>query len=327
MSSAACRPWRDERFTAAPAPVTAAGHRPSPTPSSHPAHPAHPAPSAHPARQPTPREIGRAATLALYDELALTPKPGLVTLTSRGSHEDMDARTFLASLVALRGYFVAIAELGARHAPFAELERCGLEAEARMLAATRGINTHRGAIFLLGLLCAAAGWLVGRGEQPTAAGLRAGLIEGWGDDLAVRARRPSRLPGGIAARRLGLRGAAAEAAAGFPILFEVGLPALARAQAQDLSPRLARLDALFAVMAELDDCNLAHRGGAAGLAFARQQARGFIAAGGAARPDAIDAAERISAAFVARRLSPGGSADTLSAVCWAERLGCVGAPF
>src|SRR5688572_4214208 len=44
--------------------------------------------------------IGRAATLALYDELALSPKPGLVTLTDRGSHDDMDARTFMRSLIA-----------------------------------------------------------------------------------------------------------------------------------------------------------------------------------------------------------------------------------
>ena len=85
---------------------------------------------------PTPlerRAIGRAATLALHDELALSPKPGLVTLVDNGSHDDMDAHTFMRSLFALRGYFVRIAGLGAAGAPFEELERCGIEAEARML--------------------------------------------------------------------------------------------------------------------------------------------------------------------------------------------------
>ena len=105
----------------------------------------------------TPAAIGRAATLALHDELALSPKPGLVTLVDNGSHHDMDAHTFMRSLFALRGYFVRIAEAGHAGAAFADLERCGIAAEARMLAATRGINTHRGAIFMLGLLCAAAG--------------------------------------------------------------------------------------------------------------------------------------------------------------------------
>src|SRR5437870_13743264 len=91
-----------------------------------------------------PQAIGRAATLALHDELALSPKPGLVTLVDRGSHDDMDAHTFMRSLFALRGYFVRIAGLGAMGAPFEYLERCGIEAETRMLAATGGINTHRG---------------------------------------------------------------------------------------------------------------------------------------------------------------------------------------
>src|SRR5436189_6453134 len=98
----------------------------------------------HPARAlPSTGHIGRAATLALHDELALTPKPGLVTLVDSGSHDDMDAHTFMRSLFALRRYFVQIAEAGRCGAAFPELECCGIEAEARMLAATRGINTHR----------------------------------------------------------------------------------------------------------------------------------------------------------------------------------------
>src|SRR5690349_17241348 len=104
---------------------------------------------------PTPEAIGRAATLSLYDELALSPKPGLVTLLDRGSHTDMDAHTFMRSLLALRGYFARIATLGAQGAGFPALQACGIEAEAHMLSATGGINTHRGAIFMLGLLCAA----------------------------------------------------------------------------------------------------------------------------------------------------------------------------
>ena len=83
-------------------------------------------------------------TLALHDELALAPKPGLVSFADSGSHDDMDAHTFMRSLFALRGYFVRIAELGTRHAPFEALERCGMDAESRMLAATGGVNTHRG---------------------------------------------------------------------------------------------------------------------------------------------------------------------------------------
>ncbi|MEO6853753.1 MAG: triphosphoribosyl-dephospho-CoA synthase, partial [Rhodoferax sp.] len=156
---------------------------------------------------PSPQTIGRAATRALYHELALCPKPGLVTLTDNGSHRDMDAQTFMRSLFALRGYFVAIAELGQQNADFAALERCGIQAEAHMLAATGGINTHRGAIFMLGLLCSAAGAVSGSGAPPSPARLRNTLRQRWGDALAARALRAPSLPGGLAAQRHGLRSA------------------------------------------------------------------------------------------------------------------------
>jgi triphosphoribosyl-dephospho-CoA synthase len=274
---------------------------------------------------PSPQAIGRAATLALYDELALSPKPGLVTLVDRGSHTDMDARTFMRSLLALRGYFVRIAALGAGGAPFSALQQCGIEAEARMLAATDGVNTHRGAIFMLGLLCAAAGAATTAGRRPTPTTVRAALREHWGCALDERARQPSMLPGGIAARRHGLRGAAAEAAAGFPVLFETAVPALQCALPRAAGRQPALLDTLFHVMAVLDDSNLAHRGGLEGLRHAQRAARGFLADVGATRPDGIAAAHRIARDFVRRRLSPGGAADTLSAACWLQRLGALDA--
>ena len=268
--------------------------------------------------------LGRAATLALYDELALSPKPGLVTLSDRGSHDDMDGHTFVRSLLALRGYFPRIAALGAAVAPFDALERCGLDAEARMVRATGGINTHRGAIFTLGLLCAAAGALSSRGHMADSTRLRAELVGRWGDALNLRAQRVSPLPGGRAALRHGLRSASGEAALGFPVLFEVALPALAAALQRGTAPRLARLDTLFHVIAVLDDANLAHRGGLEGLRFAQAQARRFLAEGGAAAPQGLARAQAIGRIFVARRLSPGGAADMLAAACWIQRIGALG---
>jgi triphosphoribosyl-dephospho-CoA synthase len=73
-------------------------------------------------------------------------------------------------------------------------------------------------------------------------------------------------------------------------------------------------------MAILDDSNLAHRGGLAGLRHAQRAARGFLDRGGIARPDGFQEAKAIAEAFVARRLSPGGAADTLAAACWITRV-------
>lgn len=265
--------------------------------------------------------IGRAATLALHDELALAPKPGLVSFVDTGSHDDMDARTFMRSLFALRGYFVRIGELGAARSPFGALEACGLQAEQCMLAATGGINTHRGAVFLLGLLCAAAGAAQADAHPLTTTALRDALRTHWGDALAARCARPSRLPGGIAARRFGLRSASDEAASGFPVLFETVVPAWHAARAQGLAGDRLRLQVFFATLAVLDDSNLAHRGGLEGLHYARRRARDFLDQGGAMRPDAPADAWAIHREFVARRLSPGGCADLLGAACWLHRLG------
>ena len=272
----------------------------------------------------TPAAIGRAATLALYDELSLSPKPGLVTLIDCGSHDDMDAHTFMRSLFSLRRYFVQIAEAGFGVADFAVLERCGIAAEARMFAATGGVNTHRGAIFMLGLLCAAAGAaLREQGGALRPAALRDALRRHWGDALARRSQRPSALPGGIAARRHGLRSASEEAALAFPVLFETALPALNDARARGLSPRLARLDTLGHIIAVLDDSNLAHRGGLAGLRDAQRAAQDYLDRGGVARPEGLLEAQAIADDFVRHRLSPGGAADTLAAACWIRRV-CTG---
>jgi len=260
--------------------------------------------------------LGRAAIVSLYDELALAPKPGLVSFADSGSHDDMDAGTFLRSLFALRHYFVRIAAQGAASADFAPLERLGIAAEARMLRATGGVNTHRGAIFTLGLLCAAAG-AASHGDATT---LRATLMARWGGALAARVHAARDTHGARATRAHGLRSAAEEAAQGLPTLFEHVLPALREARRAGADDRGAKLHALFTAMAEVDDTNLVHRGGLQGLRDAKRLARDFLARGGGLSPDAPVRAARAHALFVERRLSPGGAADLLAAALWVERV-------
>ncbi len=261
--------------------------------------------------------LGRAAIVSLYDELALEPKPGLVSFADAGSHDDMDASTFLRSLFALRHFFVRVAAQGAASADFAPLEALGIAAETRMLRATGGVNTHRGAIFTLGLLCAAAG---AAGRACDAATLRGTLMARWGRALADRATRASDSHGARAARRHGLRSASEEAALGLPTLFDHVLPALRAARRAGADECGARLHALFTAMAEVDDTNLVHRGGLQGLRDAKSLARRFLADGGGLGADAVARAARVHAQFVERRLSPGGAADLLAAACWVDRV-------
>lgn len=275
---------------------------------------------AAPADHPRVARIGRGAVVALYDELELAPKPGLVSFVDTGSHRDMDARTFMRSLFALRHAFPTLAQLGAGGAPFAALEAEGIRAEAQMLRATGGINTHRGAIFTLGLLCAAAGRCLAQGDTLTANQVRRALVAQWGGELAQRAFRARDSHGSRAARAHGLRSVGVEAAEGFPVLFEVVWPRLRDGLARGLRPQRARLEALFAAMAVLDDTNLVHRGGLAGLRFAQDAARAFLLRGGGDRADAEAQALDMHRAFVAANLSPGGAADLLAAACWLQRV-------
>jgi len=268
-----------------------------------------------------PHAIARFATRALWDELALYPKPGLVSLGDSGSHADMDGSTFVRSLFALRGHFRAMAAAGACAAPFSELRDLGLRAEAAMLSATRGVNTHRGAIFALGLLGAATALTSARAQTLDGRTLRETLHSTWRRALEERPAGPPPFSHGVqAAQRYGASGARGEACAGFPSVFDVALPALRAARQQGHDARRVRLAALFALLESVEDTNILYRGGSAGLEYVRRSARDFRAAGGVDTPDAIVRAERIHREFVARGLSPGGCADLLASALFIDAV-------
>ena len=218
--------------------------------------------------------IGALASDCLTLEIETWPKPGLVSHVDNGSHRDMDAALLRRSATTLAPYFVRLAEAGADGATMDRLRMIGIEAEAAMLAATRGVNTHRGAIFGLGLLCAAAGL---RTAGLAEAGERLGAIvrRHWARDIATG---PVVLHshGTRAARLHGAPGARGEACAGFPGVYDLGLPALK--EAANLAPYDAeaiRVHAVFALIAGIRDTNLLYRGGAEGLAFALAPRRGL----------------------------------------------------
>ena len=269
-------------------------------------------------------DTARLAVGCLHAELALYPKPGLVSPLDNGSHQDMTAATFMRSLFALRHYFILICRAGIDDAPFSVLKGLGIEAERRMLLATGGVNTHRGAIFSLGLLCAALGRARALGTDGSAPALRAVLLSTWGADLAshTQAVAVDRNSHGLRAAALHAAGGAREEGAlGLPSVFEVGLPALRHTLRAGRDLRHARIDALFALMAHISDTNVLHRGGRAGAHTVKRHARRFLAAGGSAHPDWQAAALASHRLFVLRRLSPGGAADLLAATCLVHAAG------
>jgi len=270
------------------------------------------------------RQLARLAVRSLYQELVLHPKPGLVSLVDSGSHADMDASTFMRSLFALRHYFRAVAAAGMAGAPFARLKELAIAAEQRMLQATGGINTHRGAIFCLGMLCAAIAACRAQQVSLSAAAIRALLLIRWGDALMVHAtvrNVPALTSNGLrVAAEHAVGGAREEGALGFPAVFETALPQLQATLAAGRDWQCAKVDALFALMAQISDTNVYHRGGRSGAELVRARSRAFLAGGGTGAADWRTHAQESHRRFVkqrlCRRFAGGGLSGPCGLPCW-----------
>ena len=254
--------------------------------------------------------IADLAVNSLLAELELYPKPGLVSPMDSGSHRDMDYALLQASARCLHPSFRELAEAGKAGAGFsATLVPLGIKAERQMLQVTRGVNTHRGAIFSTGLLAAAAG---ARRGAVTPNELPADLLSRWGGELELHAQRGLH-PAGMA-------GAREEAARGFPSVFQLALPHLQTRLREGVPFAAAGIETLFVLIATIADTNVNHRGGADGVHFARQRAQAFLDAGGVTVPDWFERAVQIHHEFIQRNLSPGGAADLLAATFFVHSL-------
>lgn len=259
-------------------------------------------------------KLSKKALLSLYKEVSLYPKPGLVSPIDSGSHADMDYQMFLASINSLREYFGHVSSAGASGKPFHVLQKLGIQAEERMMDATSGVNTHRGAIFNLGLLCAAAGYLKFRSKPVTPEALGTVIADKWGSDILATSEAKAYSDyshGQKVVSKYGIQGARHEAVAGFPAAKSYGLPVYREVLNEAECHESAAVQALFSMMAQLDDTNILWRAGEAGLHYVKETSREFLSIGGVYTHNWRSRAIEIHRAFVQRNLSPGGAADLL----------------
>ena len=265
------------------------------------------------------------AIRALLYEVCVTPKPGLVDRANNGSHRDMDLYTFLSSAAALQPYFETCVRIGRQTAgqpaaqTMAALRYHGMQAECDMRRATGGVNTHKGAIYSMGLVCGALGrldreqWSTPELILNEAAAMAAGTVEkelgGMNVDTAKTAGERFYAMYGVA----GVRG---EAEQGFPAVLRHGLPVLEEGLNRGKTIDEAGAAALLSMIANTADTNLIARGGIAGQQAAAAGLRALLKQN--RFPDRA-ALETLDRTYIAGNLSPGGSADLL-ALCFLLRF-------
>lgn len=245
------------------------------------------------------------AERALRLELDTTPKPGLVDRRDNGAHKDMDYALMSKSISALRPYLTRLAVESAKDIDPAKIKEIGIEAEKAMLKATGGVNTHKGALFCIGLSVAAASYLAST----------TGSVEAYSFKELV-SRAASEIPsargthGAEAKRSFKAVGALENARAAYPELFADWLPYYRSLESDPFRCHKT----LLHIMTTLDDTNILHRRGADGLAHAEAEAARLL------EDFSESGLSSLNKDFIRENISPGGSADMLSLTIFIESI-------
>ena len=273
-------------------------------------------------------QVATQAVRALITEVCITPKPGLVDRANNGAHTDMNLFTFVDSSLALFSYFRDITAYsltynGECDGLLSKLVPRGIQAEQDMLVATGGVNTHKGAIFSLGVLCAAVATQAKQTEtaeegllQDACIALTAGRTRTKGlsvDDVTNGAR---------IYEQYGLSGVLGEAAAGFPHVFALALPRFREQIKRGNTIETAGVVALLHLIARLDDTNIIARCGLKTLREVQAMVSGTLVELSKDQNNLQyrTYATQLDSMFIQRGISPGGCADLLAATLLIDAL-------
>lgn len=260
--------------------------------------------------------LADSAVQALREEAQLTPKPGLVDRRGSGAHTDMNLALMEKSAESLKSTFYRMALAGWMRSPDTILRRqigaIGRLGEKEMMAATSGVNTHRGAIWSLGLLTTAASIYQGETDSQTLLNTAAKLAR-----IEDSARPVAFSKGQYACHRYKVPGARGEAQMGFPHVMKA-LPYLR--QTQQTGKQAAQINALMAIMAELPDTCVLSRGGMKALEIMNQKSLEVLASGGFQSEAGLQAYNHLESQMMAMNVSPGGAADLLAAAIFIDSI-------
>ena len=262
------------------------------------------------------RLLARLAVRALYFEVRSHPKPGLVSFACSGAHQDMNGELFYRSLFSLRHYFYQLVMQDTMESRFELLKYLAIKAEERMLAATKGVNTHRGALFALGIICISTARLAAIKRAFTPLDLHHQIIHDW-EKILSKHRLNSASHGSKVYKKHKINGAKQMAMQGYAIVFRILGSFMALFEKVE-SLDVACLYAYAALLADIDDTNILYRKDIAGMDFAKQQAKKMLF---------IDCLQerhlfalKLHKDFSAQQISPGGVGDLIAALLFVGQL-------
>lgn len=281
---------------------------------------------------PVAEKLGALAIEAMLYEVTCTPAPGLVDRINSGAHLDMDFYSFMASSAALAMPMARCAQAGIVHEGSLEallpvLRIVGLEGERAMLTATRGVNTQKGLVFLLGIMAGAAGWLSGQKRLVTAetvldsaAQMVAGIVERELGSATGKSLQELTAGEGLYLK-YGITGIRGELAEGLPAVRNKALPALCQALDKGLPVNDALVQTLLVLMTCVDDTTVMHRHHPDKMrVWVRQQVQAVLAVGGMETTEGRKRCEALDVEFIRHNVSPGGVADLLAVTWFLYRL-------
>ena len=269
------------------------------------------------------------AQKALRAEVDATPKPGLVDRDNSGAHKDMDHGTFVKSIDAIVPYLRQMAQKGLNwegngEELFKAIRPIGSAAEKAMFKATNNINTHKGIIFSLGVLITYSMWYyrehgdIKADEILLLCGQETkGILV---KDFAHIDKYHPHTHGEKLFVKYGCRGIRGEVMDGFPAIRLVGLPVLQRLKKQNTDTEKVYIQTLLTLLEKVEDTNILIRTDNEMLQYAKNEAGRVLKLGGAFTEEGMQAIWQMNKDFVAKNMSPGGTADLLIGTIFLQLL-------
>ncbi|WP_026478477.1 triphosphoribosyl-dephospho-CoA synthase CitG [Alkaliphilus transvaalensis] len=270
-------------------------------------------------------EIGNFAVEAILYEVASFPSPGLVSPVSNGAHRDMNFFTFIDSTVALSKYFTLFTQEGFSDASYVDvfnrIRSLGIEAEREMFEKTKGVNTHKGMLFLMGVSCGAVGKAIHEGKpfyeiKNIIKKMTAGIVE---KELSTLVNKGKLTHGEGLYLKYKTKGIRGEVEAGIPTVFDFALDFYQK-EAKGLSLNDGLVHTLLGIMQICEDSTILHRHSLEVLAEVQNQAKEIIDMGGMKTEAGRRSVDEISIEYIKRNISPGGSADLLAVTVFLDRV-------